>query len=84
MAFGSETHDGFPSYEVVLEDPETGVKALVTVQPMYESFTPSDAPVNEEQRDALFQAVLTAMSNLGIMAVVSATKRGSYAVPVTP
>lgn len=84
MAFGVEEHTGFPAYEVVLEDPASGVKALVTVSPMYESFMPSDAPVDEAHRDALFQVVLTAMANLGVMSIVSATKRGSFAVPVTP
>lgn len=85
MSYGTESHDGLPSYEVILEHPSTGMQARVMVVPMYGSFVPSGDPVTDEAlRDQLFQQVLTDMANLGVMTVVSATKRGNYLVPVTP
>lgn len=85
MAFGEEAHDGLPSYEVVLEEPFTGMQARIAVFPMFGSFVPSGDPVTDEaQRDVLFQLVLTTMDDLGVMNIVSATKRGNYIIPVTP
>lgn len=85
MAFGEETHDGPPNYEVILEYPLTGMQARVAVFPMYGSYIPSgDAAIDEADRDALFQAVLTAMNNLGVMTILSAVKRGNFISDVTP
>lgn len=85
MAYGEESHDGLPSYDVILEHPITGMQARVVVFPMFGSYVPSGDPVTDEgDRDALFQEVLTAMANLGVMTILSANKRGNFIVDVTP
>ncbi len=84
MPYGVETHDGNPAYEVILEDPETHIRARIVVMPDFGSVI-EDGPANDEEtRDGLFQQVLSAMNALGVMSVVSATKRGSYITSVTP
>jgi len=84
MAYGTEEHDGHPAYEVVLEDPESHIRARIVVMPDFGSVIEGGPADDENVRDALFQQVLTAMATLGVMTVVSATKRGSFVTSVTP
>lgn len=84
MAYGTEEHDGHPSYEVVLEDPQTNIRARIIVMPDFGSVVDGGPADDESTRDQIFQQVLTAMATLGVMNVVSAVKRGSFVASVTP
>jgi hypothetical protein len=84
MAYSREEHDGHPAYEVVLEEPETHIRARIVVMPDFGSVVEGGPTDDEDARDQIFQQVLTAMNALGVMTVISATKRGSFIASVTP
>lgn len=79
MAYGTETHTGYVTYECEIAH-SSGIRVSLTADP----FIPDSPTVDEATRDAIFQILLTTLAQIPGATIVSAVKRGKFATPVTP
>lgn len=81
MSYGTPNNDGFITYNTTITNTVVGIQASVRVD-----IFPDGTGVypTEDERDALFQALLTQIAAIPNVAVVSAVKRGECNTSVTP
>ena len=80
MPYGSETHDEYLTYNLVLQHIPTTVELNISVF----MTRPDNTVPSEATRDQIFQAFLNKLNELANTDIISANKKGNFLVPITP